>query len=255
MGAGVSFDTWGTSQYSTNDGRMLEIAAGELRGVMSLRFEVRDADEQGTDVIACDYRIADCDGRLWTTTSLFTTELFVTHMVDLTHRNTDLFRLLPDNRRYKDATKNNGLTQYRQAFQKPLLLSGARFFSDDRDSRYIVIMGRVTEIRFKYLYLSLDIGSVSDEESFADWFSVRIPDQCLWDEQREHAIGPLAFDISCVHFLRHNTAAWDSEEQRWQNAPLSRPLIFSPVEGEGKPQANVRPIIAARQEEPQNFTA
>lgn len=53
------------TRHPTSDGRSLELSPGELRGVMSLGFAYRDPVEQPTDVIPCEFRTADRDGRLW----------------------------------------------------------------------------------------------------------------------------------------------------------------------------------------------
>jgi len=242
MSTGVWFDTCGVARYATDDARSLEVSAGQVRGVMSLLFEYRDPVEQPTDVIACEFRIADRAGRLWTTTSRFTTELFVTHLFDFARDGVmDLFRLPPTRRRYRDPCEQHTLKSYQDAFQNHLLLADARFFSDDRGYRHLVVARRLVRIKFKYMHLHLDIAG-SGENSFADWVSVRIANHCFWDEERDVPLGPLAFDFRCVHFLRNNTAVWDADEKRWRDHPFPRPLVFSPMDGGGTPQDNVRVV-------------
>ena len=60
------------------------MSGDELAGELSLRFEFRDPEEMlpRDTGIACDFCIADRNGRVWQTTSRFTTELFVVHMYD-----------------------------------------------------------------------------------------------------------------------------------------------------------------------------
>ncbi|VTR99659.1 hypothetical protein [Tuwongella immobilis] len=240
MGAGVQFDTWGVTRYPTRDGRALEVSAGEVRGVISLRYEYRDPNQQPTDAIACEFRTADSEGRLWAVTSRFTTQLFVTHMFDFAqNREMDLFRFPSEGRRFKDHFKNNTLDRYRVAFRDHLLLADARYFSDDRSYRNLAVAGRLVQIKFKYLHLSFDVAG-SDEDAFVESLSVRIANHCFWDEERDYALGPMAFDIQPVHFLRHNTGVWDAVYNGWRDSPFPMPLVFSPVEGEGKPQGNVR---------------
>jgi hypothetical protein len=240
VGAGVWFDTWGSTRHPTSDGRALEVTTGQVQGVMAFRFEGRDSAEQPIDAIACEFRLADREGQVWATTSQFTTRVFVTHMFDLAQGGEmDLFRLLPEGRRYKDVAKNNALEGYRQAFRTNVLLSDARFFSDDRGYRHLPVAGRLVRIKFKYLHLSFDVATSAGEGDKTDWFSVRIAPQCFWDDDRENTLGPLAFDIRCVHFLHHNTAVWDAVDERWRDNPLPLPLMFSPTGEEGKPQENV----------------
>lgn len=240
MGAGVQFTTWGVARYPTADGRALEVSAGELRGVMSLRYEYRDPGEQPTDAVACEFRTADRDGRLWAATSRFTTRLFVTHMFDLAQDGEmDLFRLLPEGRGFRDRYKSNTLDRYRAAFRDHPLLADARFFSDDRGYRRLVVAGRLVRVKFKYLHLKLDVAG-GGADAFVESLAVRVANHCFWDEDRDNALGPMAFDIRAVHFLRNNTAVWDAERERWRDAPLPQPLVFSRVEGEGLPQENVR---------------
>jgi hypothetical protein len=242
VGAGVWFETWGVTRYPAAEGRSLEVSAGEVRGVMSLRYEYRDPGEQPTDAVACEFRTADRDGRLWAATSRFTTRLFVTHMFDLAQNGEmDLFRLPPEGRRFKDQYKNNVLDRYRESFREHLLLADARYFSDDRGYRHLAVAGRLVGIKFKYLHLSLDVAG-GGEDSFVESFAVRVANHCFWDEDRDYALGPLAFDLRPVHFLRHNTGVWDADYNGWRDNPFPMPLVFSEVAGEGKPQSNVRLI-------------
>jgi hypothetical protein len=225
----VKFDIAGVMRYPTADGRSLEVSGDELAGELSLRFEFRDPEEMlPRDAIACDFCIADRNGRVWQTTSRFTTELFVVHMYDfsaLGHMN--LF-----------TTKKAG-EPWVKAFEASPLLEDARFGTDDRFYRTLLVNRKQLRVQFKYTVLQFDVGvNQYSDGSYQSDLAVRLRRGSFWEEGV--TLPEMGFYLSCKHLLRGNTGVFDPGRGRWVNAPLPMPLVFEPTSASGVAQAGVR---------------
>jgi hypothetical protein len=169
----VAFETGGTTFYPTDDGRRLEISEGQIIGNISLRFEWRNPSEDLlTDALACDFRTADADGRVWRVTSRFTTELFVAHMLDISAMTgTGLFHPHADR-------------GYQRAFKECLLLRDARFSSDDRFYRTLLIQQKPVDIQFRYTTIRFDVALLQMYLApLLAKVAVRIRPGSLWDKE------------------------------------------------------------------------
>ena len=136
--AKVAFET-GKCSYPTTDKRRLQMRSGFVTGEMSFRFEYRrPGDDMATDVIACDFRFPDRDGRVWSTTTRFTAELFITHLFDASMLQS--MNLL---------TPADGDSEFSGAFEACPLLSGVRYSSDDRFYRTLLVGERIVNVPFR----------------------------------------------------------------------------------------------------------
>jgi hypothetical protein len=231
--AKVAFETAGNSRYPTTDKRLLQLKSGFVIGEMSFRFEHRgSSDDLPTDVIACDFRIPDGDGRVWLTTSRFTSELFITHLFDASMLSSmNLF------------TDDNADAEFLDAFEVCPLLSDVRYSSDDRFVRSLLIGDRVASVQFKYTTIVLDVAAVPDEDDdelpLLTKLAIRIRPGSLYDDEGRD-LGALGYFMSCRHPLRNNTAAED--DGRWIDNPIPLPMVFSPTDAPGEPNDDVEVI-------------
>lgn len=232
MAAYVNFEIGGVARYPTADGRSLEVAGNELRGEISLRFEFRDpGDDLPTDVVACDFRTADRDGRLWQTTSRFTTKLFLVHMYDFSAlRHMDLF------------TTKRADEDWPKPFNAALLLKDARFGTDDRFYRTLLVNGEQWQVQLKYTVLRFDVAAYQPppELSMLGKLAIRIRSGSFYLEG--DPVPAIGYYMSFRHLLLANTAVFDEEDGRWLDAPIPMPLVFEPTEGSGSVQAGVRAV-------------
>jgi hypothetical protein len=225
----------------------MEVAAGELVGEFGLRFELRDTEEMlPVDALACDFRVVDNEGRSWGTTSRFTTRVFLTHMFDFSapwHMN--LFR--PE-----EADK-----EYTRAFVDLPFLQDARFSSDDRFYRILLVGRRQISISFHYTCVRFDVAGVLDHEGkYLDKLAVKVRAGSFWDwespgeeedeeDEEDEDVGELGYYMEVVHLLRNNTGAFDAERGFWVDNPMPAPLVFVPGRRKGVPQQNVR-VVSTR---------
>jgi hypothetical protein len=228
--AQVLFETWGKCRYATTDGRWLEVGTGNLAGDMLLRYEFRDTEKTlPIDAIACEFRTAGREGRIWATTSRFTTRLFIAHMFDFSlAQHMNLFR------------PSEADEDYKRAFERGLMLEGARFSSDDRFYRTLLVGEELIVTKFKYTQITFDVAVVQDEQpSYLTQLAIRVHSESLWDNDVED-VGELGFYMSCLHPLRYNTAVFDAGSGYWRDCPLPMPLVFSETGARGLAQDNVR---------------
>jgi hypothetical protein len=218
------------ARYPTADGRSLEVSGDDLAGELSLRFEFRDPETMlPRDAVACDFRTADRDGRVWQTTARFTTELFVAHLYD--------FAAVPHGMDVFTATRAD--ERWAKAFESGPLLEDARFGTDDRFYRPLWVNGKRRRVQFKYTVLHFDV-AVNQYEgwSYLTDLAVRIRRGSFWYEGS--TLPDLGFFLSCRHLLRVNTGVFSSERGRWVDAPLPMPLVFAPTDASGVPQSGVQ---------------
>jgi len=234
--ARIAFETFGPMRCPTSDGRRLRIGAGIITGEMSFAFHFRDAsDDLPLDVVACELRLADKEGRIWSTISRFTSALFVTHLFDAS-------ALEPMNL-FRPAEAD---AEYREAFESQAALSDIRFSSDDRFVRTLVVGDRLIPVQFKYTTIAFDLAIVQDEGDddlpLLTKLAVRIRSGSLFDADGED-LGELGFYMSCTHPLRNNTAASEDGERPWGDNPIPAPMIFTPTDLSAAPNEDVE-IVA-----------
>jgi hypothetical protein len=215
-----------------------------VTGQLAFHFHFLDpSDESPVDVIACEFRIGDRDGKVWATTSRFTSELFVAHMFDASlTRPIGLFR-----------TAEAG-ADFREAFQSHAAISGMRFSSDDRFYRTLLVGERVVEVQFRYTTITFDMAIVQDPEHpyLLTALAIRVRSGSLMDTEFQD-LGELGFFMSCTHPLRNNTAASEDGNRFWGDNPMPGPLVFSPLEGVADPNETVE-VIAASAYQPMQWT-
>jgi len=232
--ARIAFETYGPVLYPTLGGRHLRIGTGLVSGEMSFVFHFRDASEDlPHDVVACELRLADKDGRVWSTISRFTSALFVTNMFDASASEPmNLFQ--PDE---ADA-------EYRAAFDSHPALSDIRFSSDDRFVRTIVVGDRMIPVQFKYTTIVFDLAIVQDDDELPllTKLAVKIRSGSLFDTDGQD-LGELGFYMSCTHPLRSNTAASEDGERPWNDNSIPAPMTFTPTELSTAPNEDVE-IVA-----------
>ena len=231
MAARLKFEIAGVTRYPTADGRFLEVSGGKLDGELSLRFEFRDPEKMlPRDAVACDFRTADRDGGIWQMTSRFTTELFVVHMYDFSAlRHMDLF------------TPKRADEQWVKAFEAGMLLEDARFGTDDRFYRTLLVNGKRRQVQFKYTVLHFDVAvNQPTEGSYLTDLAVRIRRESFWVEGE--TLPEMGFFLSCRHLLRCNTGVFDPERGFWVDAPIPMPLVFEPTGASGPAQPGVQAV-------------
>ncbi len=224
------FETWGHCRYPTTDGRWLEIGPESLAGTLSLRYQFRDpADMLPTDAIACDFQTTDDEGRIWTTTSRFTTEVFITHMFDFSLRKSmNLF------------WPRKAEKEYKNAFKTRLLLRKANFSSDDRFYRTLLIEDQLIRTKFKYTRITFDVAVVQTKHPYLTKLAIKVRAGSLLDEEEIEDVGEFGYYMSCLHLLQHNTGVFNEERGRWGDSPVPMPLVFDTKGKRGTLQANVR---------------
>jgi hypothetical protein len=234
LAARVAFETYGPILYPTPGGRRLRIGTGVVSGDMSFVFHFRDASEDlPLDVVACEFRLADKDGRVWSTTSRFTSALFVTHMFDASASEPmNLFR------------PNEADDEYRAAFDSHAALSAIRFSSDDRFVRTIAVGDRMIPVQFKYTTIVFDLAIVQDDDELPllTKLAVKIRSGSLFDTDGQD-LGDLGYYMSCSHPLRNNTAASEDGERPWGDNSIPEPMTFTPTELSAAPNEDVE-IVA-----------
>jgi hypothetical protein len=229
--ARVRFDIAGTTRYPTADGRLLEVSGETLDGELALRFEFRDPEKMlPRDALACDFRVADREGRVWQTTSRFTTKLFVVHMYDFSSlRHMNLF------------TAKKAEEQWVKAFENGPVLEDARFGTDDRFYRTLLVNRKQVEVKFKYTVLHFDVAvNQYPEGSYLTDLAIRICRGSFWDEGS--TLPEMGFYLSCEHLLRSNTGVLNPERNFWVDAPIPMPLVFAPTGGAATAQPGVRVV-------------
>src|SRR6476646_3221350 len=159
---------------------------GGLAMAARVRFEVGGTTrypgpDYPRDAVACDFRVADRDGRVWRTTSTFTAELFVTHLYD--------FGAIGGPAVF--TARRAPETWVRALAESPLLEDG---------KRRMVTLKRVT--------LQFDVAANNVTGSFLTDLAVRVRRAGFWDPEGS-PLPELGFHLSCRHLLRANTAVPD----------------------------------------------
>jgi hypothetical protein len=221
----------------TTDGRFLELREGELCGDLSLRVDPRDVtpnDLSPRDGVTCEFRFADSESRVWLATTRFTTELFIARMFDFT-ASWPLGVFPP----------SEADPEFTRAFETGLLLTGARFGSDDRCYRALVMGNRVAPTKFKYTLITLDVALPAKYPSYELAVAVRVGEYSLWDADEEGFFEPFGYYVACHHLLCQNEAVYDPAKRFWFEGLFPAPFAVAPTEEVGQPQENVRAEASA----------
>lgn len=237
----VALDMAAGTRYSTSDGGAIELGDGEVIAAIELRFEHREAPAQQaspqmielpTDVVACDLWLPDAEGRVWKTTTRSTTEVFVRHMIDISSHEGYLFTLdhVPE--------------EFARAFENEGTLEDARFSSDDRFYRAIILRMQIVQFQFFYTTFRFDVGVVRDEDPLMVKLAVRVREDCLVqllnDEGDISTVPPFGFFMEWRYLFTSNTAAFFADYKRWHDVPIPMPLVFTLTDEVDAPQPKVR---------------
>lgn len=180
-----------------------------------------------TDVISADYQIADSTGRIWSTTSRFTAEALITHMIDISSVNQCFWFVEAD-------------AEILEAFQERTVLHDVRYSDDDRFYRKILIGDKIVEVQFHYSTISLDIAILQDNDidyPLSTKLIIKVNKNSLFSDGED--IGEFAYFIELHHLLRHNTAVYSEDYQCWKDSPIPMPLFFQLTSEYTTPQDSI----------------
>lgn len=217
--------------HPTVDGRQLRFAWEHWRDKLHYRFELgfayRDPDDElPTDAIECRFWLADADGRVWTTRSRFTAKLFVSNLVSFA--STSLPTYLADLDEEVAAL-----------FDNALLLEGARYSSDDRFYRQLVLRDEVVNVQFHYTCMTFDV-------AFAEEAMIGVT---LWVRLRENSLFVDGDSIPTICFTMNPHRLWSAnlglpcEEDGhvyWEDSFLPVPLVFELTDETAGPNSRVQ---------------
>jgi hypothetical protein len=233
----VGFESNKAAKYATSDGRLLEMGDGIVIASFDIRFESRsETDEMPTDVIACDLWVADIDGRIWRTTSRFTTEIFIRHILDVSSTWATCFSL------------GRAPASFTRAIDSNRVLDDARYSSDDRCFRMLVIDKIIVNTQFYYTTAHMDVGIVPDDNEECPLLvncAVRFRSNsfllCSGPEMEQvGAVDEFGFFMHWNYPLLSNTAIYSPEYNRYHDITIPMPLIFTATDESGEPQSLVR---------------
>lgn len=227
----VAFESSSDAEYLTADGRSLCLGDKMVVGQLDLRFEHRSAtDKMPTDVVACDLSLADARGAVWKATSRCTTEVFMRYVHDFSAIQGRCFGT------------DYAPEEFASAIAKPVL-DDARFSSDDRFYRQLLIDGKVYDTKFYYTTVHFDVGMAHYERvpTLAN-LAVRVRNNSLMNAEEDgefDAIIEFGYMMEWHYLLLSNTAAYSPSYGRWRDVALPMPLVFSPTGETGDPQPGV----------------
>jgi len=217
------------TRYPTVDGRNLSINSGDIVGSLSLSFDPRsNSDGFPNDVLNADFRLADSVGDVWSMQSRFMSELFIIHMNDLSSTESGLFPIV------------SATDEYKEAFQKDLLIEDVRFSSDDRFFRRLLIGKDIFEIQFNNTTVSLDIAVIQAEDQdypYLTKLAVKINGGSLFSDGKD--LGDIGFYLEIKHLLNSNTAVYSDDYTCWKDSPIPLPSLFQLTNEKSLPQGNV----------------
>jgi len=217
------------ASYPTVDNRNININSGDIVGNLSLSFDPRSSsDDFPNDVINADFRIADSAGNVWSKQSRFMSELFVTHMIDLSSTTSGLFPVA------------SAADEYIEAFQKELMLEDVRFSSDDRFFRRLLVGKEMFEIQFNNTTISLDIAVIQAEDQdypYLTKLAVKVHGGSLFSDSKD--LGDIGFYLEVKYLLNSNTAVYSDDYTRWKDSPIPLPSLFQITNDKAKAQDNV----------------
>jgi hypothetical protein len=228
------YDAAEPERYPVSDGQVLEIGPGEVAAQLELRYEHRSpSDDLPTDVLACDFRLADRDGRVWGTTARFTARLFADALFEVSAAD-------PERGLFRPSLAGR---DYSRAFEDCPLLRQVRFSSDDRMYRSLWVGGQEIKTQYRYTTLVFDVaGACGPEAVRGRRLAVRVLDGCLYTEVHGcyRSVGELGYYLNCAGLWRHNTAVFSDEDEGWEHPWQPLPLSFTSSGGRGKRQESVK---------------
>ncbi len=262
-------------EFPTEPAGILRLGPGKIR--IDARFLERYRAEEGWyTILDSELRIADADGRPWQATASFQSGWLLYPLIDLSRKEPGRWLC-------------KAPASWTEALKKRTLIGDAPHCYDDRFYRYVWIDNTGFCLQFKYFGVNFAVAALSADrllvqvaEMFCCWNPLPVagPDgtplpvplnRCIpTDEERmeeddrfqesgdsgDHdEAQPLGYEINAGRVLFRNTAWEEREEPGWSELTVSRPLIFRPVRGKGKPQqavvfrAGARPAPATPAEE------
>ncbi|HYT90324.1 MAG TPA: hypothetical protein VEL76_16575 [Gemmataceae bacterium] len=216
--------------FPTTEAGDLVITASRLEGAFRLAVKQREPQR---DVLSCALRVADADGDLWEAESLFTPEVFLEYLVDL--------------ERSTWAVLETEDEESRQAFQKPLLLTGVRDTLDDHGRRlFMVGKSALVVVTFDAQRPTYDVaegllvrvsglsGRLYPADGDRDYVAIDVSKHTP-DEQ---LLPPIVFPVHPRELIFRNTT-FCVDEGFWHDNDLPIPLVFRRVPGNGTAQEDV----------------
>jgi hypothetical protein len=237
---------------------VLRLDPGPVRVSFRLAFEHRNTDGP-MDALASQVRLADAAGRLWESESVFTTRLFIERLIDVGRtRGPCWFHHAP--------------AEWREAFEKRAMISGAGELHDDRFYRYFYADNTAFCFQFKYQVPSFDVAHLAGTTLLvrarpawgwwnplpveaadgsplpADTFRVPEPgeEEDEWEDEGEkdkvfadfEEIDALVCELDCRDLL-FNNSAYDQNDGWWGEGGLVCPPSFRRLRNKGEAQAGV----------------
>lgn len=226
----------GTITYPTSDGRSIQFILDdedELRYEFELSFHYRNTSgDLPIDVIEHRIWIPDANGKLWTTATRFTSEIFVQHLYNFASASAPYY--------FKQMDENA-----RQMFEDNLILEDIHYSDDDRIYRKLLLGDEVVEVKFHYTVMTFDVAVLEDQLfksrgiPTSTSLAVRLRKDSLYDENGD-PLPDIKFEIDPEVFFLHNTALFNEEEEYWTDSQLPIPLVFEPTDEQSKlRQSNV----------------
>jgi hypothetical protein len=227
--------------------------AADIHAELRLGFMHKSKlESEAVDVITASLLIPDDVGRVWSLDSTFTPEAFITHMFDCS-----AFRQMG----LQSASRIS--KKVKVAFQRDLLLRGARIFCDDRFYRVLLLDNKLFEVQFKYTQITFDAALHVDTKGLSPDLVIRIRRKSLWgnpykpdtgkkapqsDEEEEFEfedLGECYFFMQWEQLFKHNCAVYDEAEGRWTMSLFPYPLEFHPTPLKAKAQKPVKLVQCA----------
>ena len=221
-----------------------ELEAQALAGTVFLRFSLgfeERAEELGgwdfdSDVCHCRIRVADSEGDVWEAKSYFTTDVFLSNMLDW-QREEGLI-LFED---LEEAQQSFLFKGWKHAFQTRPLLEGMRGYYDDRSPRRLSVGGEEYSIFLKYQTPIFDVACLAEPQGLVEGarsaydevkLLVRVSDFYGSTHNAERrTVPPFVFAMPCETLMFHAET---------QGLPV--PLVFTKVASGERPQ----PIVEYR---------
>lgn len=234
MPAKIAFEVDGTI-HPTSDGKKLKLGPGIITGELNLSFCYKDESaDLPTDVLSATYRIADNTGQIWSMTTRFTAEVFVTYMNDLSATDSGLFYI-------------GSKPEVAALFDKNRILEDVRFSSDDRFYRHFQIENDKLSVPFHYTTLHFDIAIQEDTgelppPGLLTKLVVKIKENSIYVEDKDDSIKDFGYYLSIHNLLRINTAVYSEGYERWKDSPISLPVYFERLPETSDPQDTVTVI-------------
>jgi hypothetical protein len=184
-------------------------------------------DDLPTDAVQCRFWVADSDGVVWTTSVRFTGEELLNTMDGAGSIERSY---CPDNDTSDDSTTapDRVVTP---------LVTGARYSSDDRFSRRLIVHDKIVEVPFHYLSIQFDISYVKDdieEEIRVDLRGFRDANGDALPAFR------FAFDPVDLWTLGRTVSFHEERCRTWCAFGLPIPLVFEKTDVRSAPNGALR---------------